>query len=197
VLLSGTGRRLGAVSDGGRLPDGTVAHTIKRARLYRILLQQAVDRGVAAQFGKRLVDATATADGIHSATRRLIDPAAPAGPYVGLVNFGGYTDHAAPTHKGCSHQTLLSLLCGWSRGWTSVCGFGLDLLDRGVEPVGRTAGTGHLGQVHLVDIPANDQCRDRSGEAGLIVKRGGVRRMGRNRDGGDHTLDEGDGHPDA
>ena len=32
VLLSGTGRRLGAVSNGGRLPDGTTAHTIKRAR---------------------------------------------------------------------------------------------------------------------------------------------------------------------
>jgi FAD-dependent urate hydroxylase len=119
VLLSGTGRRLGAVSNGGRLPDGTVAHTIKRARLYRTLLQQAVDRGVAVQFGKRLVDAKATADGgvlarfddgtqangdlmvgtdvIHSATRRLIDPAASAGRYVGLVNFGGYTDQAAPT----------------------------------------------------------------------------------------------------
>jgi hypothetical protein len=35
------------------------------------------------------------------------------------------------------------------------------------------------------------------GEAGLIVERGGVCRMGSDRDGGDHTLDEGDGHPDA
>jgi FAD-dependent urate hydroxylase len=118
VLLSGTGRRLGAVSNGGRLADGTVGHTIKRSRLYRTLLQQAVDRGVAVRFGKRLVDAEATADGgvltrfddgtrdngdllvgadgIHSATRRIIDPAAPAGRYVGLVNFGGYTDRAAP-----------------------------------------------------------------------------------------------------
>jgi FAD-dependent urate hydroxylase len=31
------------------------------------------------------------ADGVHSTTRALIDPAAPAGRYVGLVNFGGYT----------------------------------------------------------------------------------------------------------
>jgi 2-polyprenyl-6-methoxyphenol hydroxylase-like FAD-dependent oxidoreductase len=31
------------------------------------------------------------ADGVHSTTRALIDPAAPGGRYVGLVNFGGYT----------------------------------------------------------------------------------------------------------
>jgi FAD-dependent urate hydroxylase len=118
LLLSGTGRRLGAVSNGGRLPDGTTAHTIKRARLYRTLLQQATDRGVPIEHGKRLVHAKATADGgvlarfgdgtqaagdvligadgIHSTTRRLIDPAAPGGRYVGLVNFGGYTHEAAP-----------------------------------------------------------------------------------------------------
>jgi FAD-dependent urate hydroxylase len=117
VLLSGTGRRLGAVSNGGRLPDGTTAHTIKRARLYRALHQQATDRGIQVEYGKRLVDADAGpdggvlarfddgtkatgdllvgADGVHSLTRRLIDPAAPDGRYVGLVNFGGYTHEAA------------------------------------------------------------------------------------------------------
>jgi 2-polyprenyl-6-methoxyphenol hydroxylase-like FAD-dependent oxidoreductase len=117
VLLSGTGRRLGAVSNGGRLPDGTTAHTIKRARLYRALQQQAAARGIPFEFGRRLVDAGAGpqggvvarfedgteatgdllvgADGVHSATRRLIDPAAPGGRYVGLVNFGGYTPEAA------------------------------------------------------------------------------------------------------
>jgi FAD-dependent urate hydroxylase len=113
VLWSASGRRLGTVANGGRRPDGTVAHTIKRARLYRALHQQAVDRGIPFEFGKRLVDAGAGpdggvvarfadgtqatgdllvgADGVHSATRRLIDPAAPGGRYVGLVNFGGYT----------------------------------------------------------------------------------------------------------
>jgi FAD-dependent urate hydroxylase len=117
VLLSGTGRRLGAVSNGGTLPDGTTAHTIKRARLYRALHQQATDRGIQVEYGKRLVDADAGpdggvlarfddgtkatgdllvgADGVHSLTRRLIDPAAPDGRYVGLVNFGGYTHEAA------------------------------------------------------------------------------------------------------
>lgn len=117
VLLSSSGRRLGIVSNGGRLDDGTVSHTIKRARLYRVLLQQALDRGIGVEYEKRLMDASATpdggvlarfedgttatgdvlvgADGVHSTTRRLIDPAAPAGRYVGLVNFGGYTRQAA------------------------------------------------------------------------------------------------------
>jgi FAD-dependent urate hydroxylase len=118
LLWSGAGRRLGAVSNGGVLADGTTAHTIKRARLYRALQQQAADRGIPIHYGRRLVDAAASgdggvlarfddatqaagdvlvgADGIHSATRRLIDPAAPEGRYVGLVNFGGYTHQAAP-----------------------------------------------------------------------------------------------------
>jgi len=40
VLLSGTGRRLGTVSNGGRLADGTVSHTVKRARLYQALHEE-------------------------------------------------------------------------------------------------------------------------------------------------------------
>jgi FAD-dependent urate hydroxylase len=116
VLWSGRGRRLGAVSNGGRLPDGTTAHTIKRARLYRALQQQAAARGSRIEFGRRLEGAETTpdgavlarfedgttatgdllvgADGVHSVTRGLIDPATPEGRYVGLVNFGGYTPDA-------------------------------------------------------------------------------------------------------
>jgi FAD-dependent urate hydroxylase len=127
VLWSGTGRRLGAVSNGGVLADGTTAHTIKRARLYRTLLRQAADRGIRIEYGKRLTDAQVTpdggvlarfddggqaagdlligADGIHSTTRRLLDPAAPQGRYVGLVNFGGYTPNATPGgERGAWHM---------------------------------------------------------------------------------------------
>jgi 2-polyprenyl-6-methoxyphenol hydroxylase-like FAD-dependent oxidoreductase len=126
LLLSSGGRRLGAVSNGGRLADGTAAHTIKRARLYQALHQQASDRGIQVGFGKRLVNAEPTpdggvvatfqdgtqaaaallvgADGVHSTTRTLIDPAAPAGRYVGLVNFGGYTpEPAAGAEPGIWH----------------------------------------------------------------------------------------------
>jgi 2-polyprenyl-6-methoxyphenol hydroxylase-like FAD-dependent oxidoreductase len=115
-LVSSSGRRLGVVSNGGRRPDGTVSRTLKRARLYRALHDQAAGRGIRIEYGKRLVDAGADggvvarfadgteaagdllvgADGVHSVTRRLIDPAAPQGRYVGLVNFGGYTDRPVP-----------------------------------------------------------------------------------------------------
>ena len=113
VLLSGTGRRLGSASNGGRLADGTVSHTIKRARLYQALHEEAAGRGIRIEHGRRLTGAEPAAgggvavsfedgtratgdlligaDGVHSPTRRLIDPAAPGGRYVGLVNFGGYT----------------------------------------------------------------------------------------------------------
>jgi 2-polyprenyl-6-methoxyphenol hydroxylase-like FAD-dependent oxidoreductase len=127
VLWSGSGRRLGAVSNGGRLADGTVSHTIKRARLYRALHDEAAARGIRTEYGRRLVGAEVTAgggvtaafedgtratgdllvgaDGVHSATRRLLDPAAPAGRFVGLVNFGGYTpDGAGTTEPGAWHM---------------------------------------------------------------------------------------------
>ncbi len=123
VLVSSTGRQLGTVSNGGRRPDGTVSHTIKRARLYRALHEEAVGRGIRVEYDKRLVQAAATpgggvtaqfedgsratadllvgADGVHSQTRRLLDPTAPAGRYVGLVNFGGYTsNHVADAEPG-------------------------------------------------------------------------------------------------
>jgi 2-polyprenyl-6-methoxyphenol hydroxylase-like FAD-dependent oxidoreductase len=127
VLLSGTGRRLGVVSNGGRLADGTVSHTIRRPRLYRALHDEAAARGIRTEYGRRLVGAEVTAgggvvaafddgtratgdllvgaDGVHSATRRLLDPAAPAPRYVGLVNFGGYTpDSAGSTEPGAWHM---------------------------------------------------------------------------------------------
>jgi 2-polyprenyl-6-methoxyphenol hydroxylase-like FAD-dependent oxidoreductase len=113
VLWDVNGRQLGAPRLGSPLPDGTVAQTLKRTRLTRILLDEAIRRGIRVEFDRRVVDAvvdssgqaTATftdgstargdvlvgADGIHSATRKLIDPSAPSGRFVGLTNFGGIT----------------------------------------------------------------------------------------------------------
>ena len=111
-IRSGTGKRLGEVPNGGTLPDGTVSQTLKRADLYRALRDEAVRRGVHVEYGKRLVDAEVTpdggvaarfgdgtggegdlligADGIHSRTRRVIDPSAPGARYVPVLNIGGY-----------------------------------------------------------------------------------------------------------
>ena len=128
VLLSSGGRRLGTVSNGGRLADGTAAHTIKRARLFAGLYQEAAGRGVPFEFGKRLTaaegapdggvvaqfadgtsaagDVLVGADGMRSATRALIDPGAPAPRYVGLVNFGGYTPGMAVADPGAWHMVF-------------------------------------------------------------------------------------------
>ena len=111
TLRSTTGKSLGGARTGLTLPDGTTSHTLKRADLYRALYQEAARRGIDIQHGKRLTavepgsggvravfddgsDAVADvligADGIHSAVRKLIDPAAPAPTYMGLINLGGY-----------------------------------------------------------------------------------------------------------
>ena len=111
TLRSGTGKRLGQTRTGQTLPDGTTSHTIKRADLYRVLHQEAISRGIRVEHGKRLIAAEQTGggvravfadgteaagdlligcDGVHSAVRPVIDPAAPAPAYAGLLNTGGY-----------------------------------------------------------------------------------------------------------
>ncbi|HZB08259.1 MAG TPA: FAD-dependent monooxygenase [Rubrobacter sp.] len=111
TIQNGTGKHLGDVLLGGTLPDGTVSQTLKRADLYRALRDEAVRRGARVEYGKRLVDAETTpggvtarfedgteavgdlligADGIHSRTRRIIDPSAPRARYVPVLNIGGY-----------------------------------------------------------------------------------------------------------
>ena len=111
TLRSGTGKRLGESRTGRTLPDGTTSHTMKRADLYRALHEQARGRGVHIEHGKRLVaageirggvravfadgteavgDVLVGCDGVHSTVRRIIDPAAPAPRYAGLVSTGGY-----------------------------------------------------------------------------------------------------------
>jgi FAD-dependent urate hydroxylase len=112
TIQSGTGKHLGDVPNGGTLPDGTVSQTLKRADLYRALRDEAVRRGASVEYNKRLVDAETTldgvvvarfedgteaegdlligADGIHSRTRRIIDPSAPGARYIPVLNIGGY-----------------------------------------------------------------------------------------------------------
>jgi FAD-dependent urate hydroxylase len=111
TIQNGTGKHLGDVPLGGKLPDGTVSQTLKRADLYRALRDEAVRRGARVEYGKRLVGAEITqdgvvarfvdgteaegdlligADGIHSRTRRIIDPSAPSARYVPVLNIGGY-----------------------------------------------------------------------------------------------------------
>ena len=111
TLRSGTGKRLGESRIGVALPDGATSQTLKRADLYRALHEQALARGVRIEHGKRLVAAHETGDGvravfadgseatgdvligcdgIRSTVRRIIDSAAPAPAYSGLLTTGGF-----------------------------------------------------------------------------------------------------------
>jgi FAD-dependent urate hydroxylase len=126
VMWSGAGKRLGAVANGIRLPDGTVSVALRRGLLQRVLREETERRGVKVELGKRLAtyqvggdgevvarftDGTEAegslligADGIHSATRRTMDPAAPQPTYTGLLSIGGYSHHTGvPPTPGTQH----------------------------------------------------------------------------------------------
>ena len=62
ILLGAGGARLGAPGLGSPLPDGTVAQTLKRARLNRVLLDEAIRRGIPVEFDGRLTGATVGPD---------------------------------------------------------------------------------------------------------------------------------------
>ena len=122
TIQSGTGKHLGDVPNGGTSPDGTVSQTLKRADLYRVLRDEGVRRGAQVAYGKRLVDAEIKrdgvvarfedgteaegdlligADGIHSRTRRIIDPSTPGARYIPVLNIGGYAnDVDVPAEPG-------------------------------------------------------------------------------------------------
>ena len=110
VMWSGSGKRLGEVANGLRLPDGTVSITVERGVLHGALRREALKRGIRLEGGKRLVSAAPSkhgvtarfadgteahgdlligADGIHSRTRHLVDPTAPAPRYTGQLSLGG------------------------------------------------------------------------------------------------------------
>ncbi|MEJ3746856.1 FAD-dependent monooxygenase [Actinomycetes bacterium KLBMP 9797] len=118
IMWSGTGKRLGEVANGTPLPDGTVSVCIRRGELQKVLRAEAHARGIAIEYGKRLdtyrttptgvaarftdgTEATGDlligADGIHSRTRRLLDPDAPPPRFTGLLSVGGYSRDTALT----------------------------------------------------------------------------------------------------
>jgi 2-polyprenyl-6-methoxyphenol hydroxylase-like FAD-dependent oxidoreductase len=111
ALAMGAGRHLADIPFGEPLSDGTQNLTITRSDLYGVFRDETARRGIDVEYGKQLVSATPTADGVtatfadgttahgdlligadglRSVTRRLIDPAAPAPRYVPLLNTGGY-----------------------------------------------------------------------------------------------------------
>jgi hypothetical protein len=75
----------------------------------------------------------------------------------------------------------------------SVGGFGFDAFEGGVEPVGCGARAGNPVDLYLVDVAADDDCRDRVREPVLKIQRGRVGGMRGDADVGDDVVDEGNG----
>jgi FAD-dependent urate hydroxylase len=110
-MFSGTGKRLGEVSNGLPPDQGLGSVLVKRGDLQQALHAAAEARGIAVRYGARLTDLEQSSDGVtarfedsstahgdlligcdglHSRTRHLIDPAAPAPHYTGMLCFGGF-----------------------------------------------------------------------------------------------------------
>ncbi len=117
VMWNQDGRRLATLPLDSTLPGSPTARTMRRSGLARILQDAALARGIDIRYGRRLTAASTAADGrvvatfddgstadadllvgadgVHSVVRRIIDPTAPEGRFVGLTNFGGLTRAAA------------------------------------------------------------------------------------------------------
>jgi 2-polyprenyl-6-methoxyphenol hydroxylase-like FAD-dependent oxidoreductase len=106
-MWSGSGKLLGDVARGRRPEDALHSITIMRADLVTALRAAAVESGARIVTGQRLdgpsdprtadADLVVGADGIWSATRRALDPAAPEPAYAGLYSVSGTSD-GLPDH---------------------------------------------------------------------------------------------------
>ena len=97
-MWSGSGKLLGDVARGRRPEDSLHSVTLMRADLVTALRAAALDSGARIVTGQRLdvaalrtvpADLVVGADGIWSATRRALDPAAPEPAYAGLYSVSG------------------------------------------------------------------------------------------------------------
>jgi 2-polyprenyl-6-methoxyphenol hydroxylase-like FAD-dependent oxidoreductase len=116
ILWSGKGKRLGEVHNGARAEVGAPSVVIMRDRLHQVLREEAQRQGIKITFGKKLaglstgeqgviatfVDGTTAegsflvgCDGVHSRTRKIINPDAPTPHYTGLISTGGFAQHSS------------------------------------------------------------------------------------------------------
>lgn len=123
-LCDGRGGTLGEVPGLEGLPP---SRGLWRDELCRALHDEAEARGIRVEYGKRLVGAeetpdgvtatfddgtTATADvlvgadGIRSTVRTLVDPRAPGPAYAGLIAFGGRADLTVPGPPETMHYVF-------------------------------------------------------------------------------------------
>ena len=102
LMWSGRGKLLGDVARGRRAGDPMHSVTVMRADLVTALREEALRAGARIVTGQRLAgtadpragdaDLVVGADGIWSAARRDLDPAAPGPRYTGIYHVSGTSD---------------------------------------------------------------------------------------------------------
>lgn len=114
-MFRADGERVAKFDVGGRVPGIEGPLAIRRDDLYRVLREQAEERGIPVKTGKRLTaiaDGVATfadgsresgdlivgADGVHSTVRAIIDPDAPAPRRTGLHTVCGHSASKTDAH---------------------------------------------------------------------------------------------------
>ncbi|GAA5013450.1 NAD(P)/FAD-dependent oxidoreductase [Kitasatospora paranensis] len=180
VIDDPRGRPLAAFGGVPGLPPGLV---LQRSDLYAVLQRRLRERGIPVTYGRRLVgaqerpdgvtavfadgstadgDVLIGADGVRSAVRTLVDPAAPGPADVGLLGFGGFSDHvpAGAAHDAMHFANGRRAFFGWwalpdgGTAWFS------NLPHRGTTTAAETRGTpaadwlSRLREQHAGDAPA-------------------------------------------
>ncbi|KQV14555.1 MULTISPECIES: FAD-dependent monooxygenase [unclassified Kitasatospora] len=125
-MWSASGRLLGAMPRGRLAEDDLLSVTLMRGQLVEALRTEAERAGVTIVTGQRLTEVTTHedgvragfadgsaaeadllvgADGLWSATRALLDPAAPSPAYAGLYSVSGRSE-GVPSDPSCFNMTF-------------------------------------------------------------------------------------------
>jgi 2-polyprenyl-6-methoxyphenol hydroxylase-like FAD-dependent oxidoreductase len=200
TMLGATGRRLGSITLGTPLADGTPAVTIKRPHLTRALLDEAAGRGIEVRYaakvasvrteGERAVavledgstvegDLLVGASGVHSAVRTAVAPDAPAPRYVGLTNFGGITRDTSLARDlpadGWQFTFGRHAFVGLHRTPADEVVWFVNVPEPEIRREQRAAATSAAWQARLADLVADD-----AGPARALIEAGELELAGDN-----------------
>ncbi|MEU9043926.1 MULTISPECIES: FAD-dependent monooxygenase [unclassified Kitasatospora] len=188
VIEDGKGGVLAEFTGLADLPPGRL---MRRAELYEVLQRRLRETGIEVRWGKRLVGVEERADGITarfadgssatgdlligtdgtgSTVRTLIDPAAPAAQYTGLLGVGGYSSHRLPGRAGRGESVHFAngaraffgywgLADGSGTAWFSNIPQPEPLAPEEARAVGTAEWLRRCRELHSDDLPARDVLR--------------------------------------
>ncbi|MFE6056176.1 FAD-dependent oxidoreductase [Kitasatospora sp. NPDC056446] len=195
LIEDGRGGVLAEFAGLADLPHGRV---MRRAELYEVLQRRLREAGIEVRYGKRLTGADETADGITahfadgssatgdlligadgtgSTVRTLIDPAAPAARYTGLLGVGGYSPYRLPGRAGRGETMHFAngaraffgywaLPDGAGTAWFSNIPQPEQLTAEQARAVGREGWLHRCRELHADDLPAREVLR--AADAGTV-----------------------------